>query len=173
MVGIVAWLKKKNGSEGDYQSFRIQASRPVTGQSKATLTPSGITFNTQLNTSYKTIAHMKKDSIKIIKIRLSYLKIINDFECFIVLLTVVFIRLIAVDHNCSCLSGPEGKQMCDIGKSMYIPITNILRTICSTNKRKSKPFPLISAALTQPYLQSSSDNTLLLFQEITALSESS
>ena len=69
---------------------------------------------------------MKKDSIKIIKIRLKCLKIINYFECFIVLLTFVFIRLIAVDHNCSCLSGPEGKQMCDIGKSMYIPITNIL-----------------------------------------------
>ena len=76
---------------------------------------------------------MKKDSIKIIKILLRYLKIINDFECFIVFLTVVFIRLIAVDHNCSCLSGPEGKQMCDMGKSMYIPITNILPTICLTN----------------------------------------
>ena len=69
---------------------------------------------------------MKKASMKIIKIRLSYLKIINDFERFTVLLTIVFIRLIVVDHNCSCLSGPEGKQMCDIGKSMYIPITNIL-----------------------------------------------
>ena len=94
---------------------------------------------------------MKKVLIKIIKIRLRYLKIIYDFECFIVLLTFVFIRLIAVDHNCSCLSGPEGKQMCDIGKSMYIPINNIHRTICFSNKRKSKPFPLIGAALTQPY----------------------
>ena len=64
--------------------------------------------------------------MKIIKLRLSYLKIINDFERFTVLLTIVFTRLIVVDHNCSCLSGPEGKQMCDIGKSMYIPITNIL-----------------------------------------------
>ena len=129
----------------------LQASRPITRQSKATLTPSGISFNTQLKTSCKTIAYMKKVLIKITKILLRYLKIINDFECFIVFLTFVFIRLIAVDHNCSCLSGPEGKQMCDIGKSMYIPINNILRTICLSNKRKSKPFPLISAALTQPY----------------------
>ena len=78
-----------------------------------------------MKTLYKTIANVKKASMKIIKIRLSYLKIINDFERFTVLLTIVFIRLIVVDHNCSCLSGPDGKQMCDIGKSMYIPITNI------------------------------------------------